>query len=155
MFLVGGDVGHVKTLDFGIACRIASGMRPGKAGREGGRFQALADYGQKLKENLKSLHERLKSGRWRHLNGALYREQVVVILECDIRAYFDRLDGNKLREMLKERIADGSLMLLIGKCLRVGVLDGEAYQEPEEGTAQGSILSPLLGNNWGGKSKGT
>jgi hypothetical protein len=45
-----------------------------------------------------------------------------------------------------ERIADGLLMRLIGKCLRAGVPDGAEYQEPEEGTAQGAILSPILGN---------
>src|SRR5262249_59015358 len=40
----------------------------------------------------------------------------------------------------------GSLLRLIGKCLHVGVLDGETIVEPELGTAQGSVLSPLLGN---------
>jgi len=35
---------------------------------------------------------------------------------------------------------------LIGKCLHVGVLDGADYTEPEQGTIQGSGLSPLLGN---------
>ena len=49
-------------------------------------------------------------------------------------------------EMLQQRVADGSLLRLVGKCLHVGVLDGEEYSEPDEGTAQGSILSPLLGN---------
>src|SRR3989475_7974693 len=48
--------------------------------------------------------------------------------------------------MLEVRVADGSLLRLIGKCLHVGVLDGEAYMEPELGTVQGSVLSPLLGN---------
>src|SRR6516162_360783 len=48
--------------------------------------------------------------------------------------------------MLRERIADESMMRLIGKCLHVGVLDGEEYSEPNEGTVQGSGLSPLLGN---------
>ena len=43
-------------------------------------------------------------------------------------------------------MADGSLLRLIGKCLHVGVLDGEEYIEPDAGTAQGSVLSPLLGN---------
>jgi hypothetical protein len=33
-----------------------------------------------------------------------------------------------LKEMLQERIADKSLMRLIGKCLRVGVLDGVTLQ---------------------------
>ena len=48
--------------------------------------------------------------------------------------------------MLQERVADGSLLRLIGKCLHVGVLDGEEFTTPETGTAQGSVLSPLLGN---------
>ena len=54
--------------------------------------------------------------------------------------------SHALMEMLQERVADGSLLRLIGKCLHVGVLDGEEYSTPETGTAQGSILSPLLGN---------
>ena len=37
-------------------------------------------------------------------------------------------------------------MRLIGKLLRVGVPDGEASTTPDRGTAQGSGLSPLLGN---------
>jgi hypothetical protein len=48
--------------------------------------------------------------------------------------------------MLKERVADTSLLRLVGRCLHVGVLDGDEYSEPDEGTAQGSSLSPLLGN---------
>jgi len=31
---------------------------------------------------------------------------------------------------------------LIGKCLHVGVLDGEDFSTPEAGTAQGSVLTP-------------
>jgi hypothetical protein len=61
-------------------------------------------------------------------------------------SFFDSLDRTELKKMLEGRVADGSLMRLIGKCLHVGVLDGEAYSEPEVGTAQGSVLSPLLGN---------
>jgi hypothetical protein len=49
-------------------------------------------------------------------------------------------------EMLRERVADTSLLRLVGKCLHVGILDGEEYSEPDEGTVQGSSLSPLLGN---------
>jgi hypothetical protein len=48
--------------------------------------------------------------------------------------------------MLRSRVADESILRLAGKCLHVGVLDGEEYTEPEMGTAQGSVLSPLLGN---------
>jgi len=68
------------------------------------------------------------------------------ILEADIVSFFDSVDRTALVEMLQTRIADGSLLRLIGKCLHVGVLDGEAYSRPDLGTAQGSVLSPILGN---------
>jgi group II intron reverse transcriptase/maturase len=82
----------------------------------------------------------------RALNQAVHRGQVSWILEADIASFFDSLDRTRLKEMLQTRIADGSLLRLIGKCLHVGVLDGEEYSEPERGTTQGSVLSPLLGN---------
>jgi len=68
------------------------------------------------------------------------------IVEADIVSFFDSIDRKMLMEMLRSRIADERLMRLVGKCLHVGVLDGERVSEPPEGTAQGSSLSPLLGN---------
>jgi group II intron reverse transcriptase/maturase len=68
------------------------------------------------------------------------------VLEADIQAFFDSLDRKRLMEMVSRRVADGRLLQLVGKCLHVGVLDGAEYAEPEEGTAQGSVISPLLGN---------
>ena len=68
------------------------------------------------------------------------------VLEADIQSYFDSIDRKMLMEMLRQRVADTSLLRLVGKCLHVGILDGEEYSEPEQGTAQGSVLSPLLGN---------
>jgi group II intron reverse transcriptase/maturase len=82
----------------------------------------------------------------RDLNQTVYGGRVRCILEADIRSYFDSIDRKMLREMLQQRVADGSLMRLVGKCLNVGVLDGAQYAEPDVGTAQGSVLSPLLGN---------
>jgi len=80
------------------------------------------------------------------LDQSLYRGEASWILEADIEAFFDSIDRKMLMEMLRERIADESLMRLIGKCLHVGVLDGEEYTTPDEGTVQGSVLSPILGN---------
>jgi group II intron reverse transcriptase/maturase len=68
------------------------------------------------------------------------------IVEADIVSFFDSISRKVLMEMLRGRIADEGLMRLVGKCLHVGVLDGERYLEPDEGAAQGSSLSPLLGN---------
>lgn len=82
----------------------------------------------------------------RTLNQIVFRGEVSWILEADIMSFFDSVDRTMLVELLQAQIADGSLLRLIGKCLHVGVLDGEEFTRPEIGTAQGSVLSPLLGN---------
>jgi RNA-directed DNA polymerase len=69
-----------------------------------------------------------------------------VIFEADVRSFFDTVHRRTLLEMLEERIADKSFMRLVGKCLHVGVLDGQVFTRPDEGTVQGSIISPMLGN---------
>ena len=83
----------------------------------------------------------------RELNRILWTGEASWILEADIESFFDSIDHSMLMEILRQRVADGSLQRLVGKCLHVGVLDGADYAEPDGvGTAQGSILSPLLGN---------
>jgi len=89
----------------------------------------------------RSAHDALRA-----LNCMVCQEGIEWILEADIQAFFDSLVRTRLREMLQIRVVDGSLLRLVGKCLRVGVLDGERFEMPEEGTTQGSRLSPLLGN---------
>jgi group II intron reverse transcriptase/maturase len=166
-------------------------------------------YGQKLDDNLRDLHGRMRAVRWRHqpirrvhipkgrgktrpigisttedkvvqgalhellealyepvflpcsygfrpgrrahealreLDGALFRGEGSWVLEADIESFFDSIDRKMLMEMLRERADDRSLLRLVGKCLHVGVLEGEEYSEPVQGTVQGSVLSPLLGN---------
>lgn len=82
----------------------------------------------------------------RAVDAAVMRGRVSCVLEADIKSFFDSLDRKRLAEMLRQRVADESFMRLVGKCLHVGVLDGEEYSEPHEGTTQGSTLSPILGN---------
>jgi RNA-directed DNA polymerase len=82
----------------------------------------------------------------RELNRAVRKGEANVILEADVMSFFDDIDRQMLKEMLQERIADKSFMRLVGKCLHVGVLDGDEFFRPEEGTVQGSIISPILGN---------
>lgn len=89
----------------------------------------------------RSAHDALRA-----VNRMASRERVAVVLEADIQAFFDSIDRTKLLEVLQIRVADTPLLRLLGKCLHVGVLDGEEYSEPGEGTAQGSIISPMFGN---------
>jgi group II intron reverse transcriptase/maturase len=89
----------------------------------------------------RSAHDALRA-----VNRMVMQEGITTILEADIQAFFDSLLRDALKEMVQIRVVDGSLLRLIGKCLNVGVLDGEAFSKPSDGTAQGSIRSPLLGN---------
>jgi group II intron reverse transcriptase/maturase len=89
----------------------------------------------------RSAHDALRT-----VNAACMRGEVNWVLEADIESFFDSIDRKKLMEMLRQRANDESFLRLVGKCLHVGVLDGEEYTEPDVGTAQGSALSPMLGN---------
>lgn len=77
------------------------------------------------------------------LNGGEYRW----VVEADIRSFFDHLDHGWLLRMLEERIADRSLIRLIVKWLKAGVLeeDGQTVH-PATGTPQGGVISPVLAN---------
>jgi RNA-directed DNA polymerase len=112
-----------------------------------------------LREVLEAIYEQdfldcsygFRPGRSAHdairtLNRAVHGGEVSWIIEADIQSFFDSVDRKALQEMIKLRVADGSIERLIGKCLHVGVLDGEEFSKPDTGTAQGSVLSPLLGN---------
>lgn len=68
------------------------------------------------------------------------------VLEADIASFFDEIPRQHLQEFIARRIPDGSIRRLVGKCLHVGVLDGEELTTPDTGTAQGSVLSPMLAN---------
>ena len=89
----------------------------------------------------RSAHDALRA-----LDQAASKGEINCVLEADIQSFFDSLVRAMLMEMLQLWVADTALLRLVGKCLHVGVLDGEKYSVPEEGTVQGSALSPLLGN---------
>ena len=68
------------------------------------------------------------------------------VLEVDIKGFFDNLDHERLRELLRQRETDGVVVRLIGKWLNAGVLEGGVVSHPAQGTPQGGVISPLLAN---------
>lgn len=68
------------------------------------------------------------------------------VIEVDIRKYFDTLDKAQLRTFLDRRVRDGVLLRLIGKWLNAGVWEAGRVTQPEAGTPQGGVISPLLSN---------
>jgi group II intron reverse transcriptase/maturase len=68
------------------------------------------------------------------------------MVELDIRKYFDSIDRERLRDVLRQRVRDGVILRLIGKWLNAGVMEAGALQRSEAGTPQGGVISPLLAN---------
>ena len=68
------------------------------------------------------------------------------IVDVDIQKFFDSIDRGHLREILKRRMNDGTILRLIGKWLNAGVLEGERIVTTENGTLQGAVISPILAN---------
>jgi RNA-directed DNA polymerase len=69
------------------------------------------------------------------------------VVEIDIKGFFDRIDHEKLMQMLELRINDRPFLRLIWKWLKAGVLEeGGKVIHPDTGCPQGSGISPVLAN---------
>lgn len=83
----------------------------------------------------------------RDLSGALRSGRYHFLVEADIRSFFDRIDHDRLIELLRRRIDDEPFLRLIRKWLKAGVLEPDgALQYPDAGSPQGGIVSPILAN---------
>jgi group II intron reverse transcriptase/maturase len=69
-----------------------------------------------------------------------------VVIEVDIKSYFDTIGHQQLREILDKRVRDGVLRRAIDKWLKAGVFEKGAVHRLQEGSPQGGVISPLLAN---------
>jgi RNA-directed DNA polymerase len=76
----------------------------------------------------------------------LLRDGYLHVVDVDIRGYFDNIPHEALMELVKERLSDGKVLGLIEKFLRQGVMEEGIEIEPEKGSPQGGVISPLLAN---------
>ena len=68
------------------------------------------------------------------------------VVDADIKSYFDTISHDKLMNDIKEQVADGRVLELTEGYLKQGVIDGLEQWEPEKGTPQGAVISPLFAN---------
>jgi RNA-directed DNA polymerase len=69
-----------------------------------------------------------------------------VVIEVDIKSYFDTIEHQHLRGFLDKRVRDGVLRRAIDKWLKAGVFEEGRVHRVEEGSPQGGVVSPLLAN---------
>jgi len=69
-----------------------------------------------------------------------------VVVDLDLKNFFDVVNHNRLMHRLTETIGDKPLLKLIRKYLQSGIMTDGAVSQRTEGTPQGSPLSPLLSN---------
>ena len=68
------------------------------------------------------------------------------VVDIDLSKFFDRVNQDRLIWRLSQQIEDKRILRLIGMTLRSGVMTDGMFVATEEGTVQGSPLSPLLSN---------
>jgi len=68
------------------------------------------------------------------------------IIDADIKNYFGSINHGVLRELFDKRVKDGVIRRMMDKWLKAGVMESGNISYPEEGTPQGSVISPLLSN---------
>jgi RNA-directed DNA polymerase len=68
------------------------------------------------------------------------------VVDLDLEKFFDRVNHDILMRKLSKRIGDKRLLRLIRRYLTTGIMMNGLSQTRQEGTPQGSPLSPLLSN---------
>jgi group II intron reverse transcriptase/maturase len=68
------------------------------------------------------------------------------IVDIDLEKFFDRVNHDRLISRLAKKIKDNRLLRLIRKYLKTGIMIDGITELREEGTPQGSPLSPILSN---------
>lgn len=81
----------------------------------------------------------------RRVDGLL-KQGYTFVVDADLRKCFDTIPHERLMEVVRQKIADGRVLDLIESYLHAGIMDGSEFQESEQGTPQGAVVSPLLAN---------
>lgn len=68
------------------------------------------------------------------------------VVDADLKGYFDSIPHPRLLDEVRRKVTDRRVLALIGDFLTAGVMDGDQMTEPEAGTPQGGVISPLLAN---------
>jgi RNA-directed DNA polymerase len=76
----------------------------------------------------------------------LLKEGYTHAVDADLKGYFDTIPHDRLMALVGGSISDGHVLSLIESFLHQDIMTDAARWQPEAGTPQGAVLSPLLAN---------
>lgn len=76
----------------------------------------------------------------------LLRDGNIWVVDADLQSYFDTIPHGPMIGQVGEKISDGKVIEILEAYMKQDIMDGMRRWNPEEGTPQGAILSPLLSN---------
>jgi len=135
-----------------------------KAGSDKGRPLGISTLEDKIVEEatkraLEPIYEAVfedssygyRPGRSQHecldaLGRTIQQKKINYVVEADIKGFFDKVSHEWMVKFLRHRIGDERVIRLIIRMLKSGIMEDGLVHASEEGTPQGSILSPLLSN---------
>jgi group II intron reverse transcriptase/maturase len=88
----------------------------------------------------RSAHQAVERARQFIADGAAW------VVDVDLDAFFDRVGHDALMARIARRVDDKRVLTLIRRFLEAGVMADGVLTASEEGTPQGSSISPLLAN---------
>jgi len=94
-------------------------------------------YGFRKRRNAHQAIERVK---------ALAKDGHRWVVDADIKGFFDEIPHDLIMRTLNLRVADGTILGHVEKCLKAGVMEDGRILATRVGTPQGGVISPLLAN---------
>jgi group II intron reverse transcriptase/maturase len=68
------------------------------------------------------------------------------VINVDLESYFDTIPHDRLLTLVEKYTCDGNILKLIKGWLKAKVVDRKEIFQPEQGSPQGGVVSPLLSN---------
>lgn len=68
------------------------------------------------------------------------------VVDADLKGYFDSIPHEPLVQRVAEKVSDGEVLALLRAFLEQDVMDGLERWQPQAGSPQGAVISPLLSN---------